>query len=440
MLLRLSVQNFHSFKEEVEFNTFPSSKSHNHESHKVACGFATALRLSAIYGANGAGKSALIESIHFLKTLVKDGNLNGLPRDGLKFQFDVAYQAQPTAIAVEFYKDGVVYYYHIEFESAKILFEELLLSKKTTDIWIFKRIDNKIEINEAEVGKKVTPEFIDALSRLVRPEMSLLSFLGKSYPEEFVKITSAYHWFVKELQILLPNAFAKYIPHLLDTKPDFQHMASQLLPKMNTGITRLEVKKETIQEDSVKPDSELSRLILKAKEFPGMPFPIRSVLGEVANVVFENDVAVKKTLIPIHKCSTGKEMELPLVLESDGTKRLIEYMPLLYSTTYENSVYIVDEIERSMHPVMIKQLMKDLSASDKAKGQLIFTTHESGLLDQDIFRPDEIWFAQKDVEQATQLYSLSDFNIHRTANIENGYLNGRYGGIPFMSNLEALHW
>ena len=237
MLLRLSVQNFHSFKEEVEFNTFPSSKSHNHESHKVACGFATALRLSAIYGANGAGKSALIESIHFLKTLVMDGNLNGLPRDGLKFQFDVAYQAQPTAIAVEFYKDGVVYYYHIEFESAKILFEELLLSKKTTDIWIFKRIDNKIEINEAEVGKKVTPEFIDALSRLVRPEMSLLSFLGKSYPEEFAKITSAYHWFVKELQILLPNAFAKYIPHLLDTKPDFQHMASQLLPKMNTGIT-----------------------------------------------------------------------------------------------------------------------------------------------------------------------------------------------------------
>ena len=64
-----------------------------------------------------------------------------------------------------------------------------------------------------------------------------------------------------------------------------------------------------------------------------------------------------------------------------------------------------------------------------AKGQLIFTTHESGLLDQDIFRPDEIWFAQKDAEQATQLYPLSDFNIHKTANIKNGYLNGRYGGI-----------
>ena len=117
-----------------------------------------------------------------------------------------------------------------------------------------------------------------------------------------------------------------------------------------------------------------------------------------------------------------------------------EYMPFLYSITHRNKVYVVDEIERSMHPIMIKELIKKLSESDSAKGQLIFTTHESSLLDQDIFRPDEIWFAQKDVEQATQLYPLSDFNIHKTANIENGYLNGRYGGIPFLSNLHDLHW
>jgi hypothetical protein len=89
---------------------------------------------------------------------------------------------------------------------------------------------------------------------------------------------------------------------------------------------------------------------------------------------------------------------------------------------------------------VIKGIMEKLSQSENASGQLIFTTHESGLLDQDIFRPDEIWFAQKDAEQATQLYPLSDFNIHKTANIENGYLNGRYGGIPFLSNLKDLHW
>jgi hypothetical protein len=89
---------------------------------------------------------------------------------------------------------------------------------------------------------------------------------------------------------------------------------------------------------------------------------------------------------------------------------------------------------------MIKDIIRKISESENAKGQLIFTTHESCLLDQSIFRPDEIWFAQKDVEQATQLYPLSDFNIHKTANIENGYLDGRYGGIPFLSNLKDLNW
>ena len=133
-------------------------------------------------------------------------------------------------------------------------------------------------------------------------------------------------------------------------------------------------------------------------------------------------------------------MEMPLRDESDGTRRLIEYMPLLYAIIKNDMVYVVDEIERSIHPILIKDIVRKLSESETAKGQLLFTTHESGLLDQKIFRPDEIWFAQKDAEQATQLYPLSDFNIHNTANIENGYLNGRYGGIPFLSNLKDLHW
>ena len=97
-------------------------------------------------------------------------------------------------------------------------------------------------------------------------------------------------------------------------------------------------------------------------------------------------------------------------------------------------------LERSIHPVLIKELLGKLSSSDNVKGQLIFTTHESGLLDQRIFRTDEIWFAQKDVEQATQLYPLSDFDVREGADIEFGYLNGRYGGIPFLSNLRDLHW
>ena len=127
-------------------------------------------------------------------------------------------------------------------------------------------------------------------------------------------------------------------------------------------------------------------------------------------------------------------------LESDGTQRLVDFMPVVYDVLYGSHVYVIDEIERSIHPIIIKELVSLLSNNKDMNGQIVFTTHESCLLDQNILRTDEIWFAQKNLYGSTVLYSLSDYNVHGTANIENGYLDGRYGGIPFMSNLNELHW
>ena len=212
------------------------------------------------------------------------------------------------------------------------------------------------------------------------------------------------------------------------------------LPELKTGIEKVVVKKDLIAEEDVK-SGRMMQLVKQAKEHPGEPQSTRNrYTDDVINVIYENGNIYIKTLVSIHKNLDGSDVEIPLHDESDGTRRLIEYMPLLYAVIHDKMVYVIDEIERSIHPIMIKDIVRKLSESETAKGQLIFTTHESGLLDQNIFRPDEIWFAQKDAEEATQLYPLSDFNIHKTANIENGYLNGRYGGIPFLSNLKDLHW
>jgi AAA15 family ATPase/GTPase len=253
--------------------------------------------------------------------------------------------------------------------------------------------------------------------------------------------SSAYNWFARALEIITPATIAGFVPHLLDKNPDFEKLVNETIPQMKTGISKLSVKKEVVSEDEIKGSQELQQIAKRAKAQPDMPLArIDSQNGDTVNYVFENDSLYKKTLVSIHQKPDGTEVEMTMGSESDGTRRLIEYMPLFYAVTKQGGVYIVDEIERSMHPILIKDIMQKLSESNTAKGQLIFTTHESGLLDQNIFRPDEIWFAQKDSEQATQLYPLSDYNIHKTANIENGYLIGRYGGIPFLSNLKDLHW
>ena len=442
MLLRFIAQNLASFKNAVEFNCFPSSKSHSHENHKIECGHATVLRLSAIYGANGAGKSNLLTSIKLLRDMVMSESLSlfSFP-ESPTFRFDAECLTKPSGMAIEFFAEGNLFYYHIEFDSQNVVVEELFLSKRTKDIKLFVRDDNGISINADYMVNASTEQFLDALNRLVRPDMLLLSFLGKYYPKEMPLVSSAYNWFNLSLEIYTPKTVASFVPQLLDINPDFEKLVNETIPQMKTGISKLVVKKEIVSEDEIKGNIELQQIAKRAKIQPGIPVAkIDSQNGDTVNYVFENNSLYKKTLVSIHQKLDGTEVEMTMGSESDGTRRLIEYMPLFYAVTKQGGVYIVDEIERSMHPILIKDIIQMLSESNTAKGQLIFTTHESGLLDQNIFRPDEIWFAQKDSEQSTQLYPLSDYNIHKTANIENGYLIGRYGGIPFLSNLKDLHW
>lgn len=442
MLLRFNLENFGSFKDAVEFNTFPSSKSHSHENHKVVCNHATALRMSSIYGANGAGKSNLLMAMSFLRNLVETGSLQDVVfNEDVTFRFDDQCKDRPSGMAVEFFYRGSVFYYHIEFDRHAVYTEELLLCKKTTDVYIFQRYDNDIKINSSLGTKLIDSKFTDVVNRMLRHDMLLISFFGKYYPKEVELIADAYYWFVENIEIVHPEASTGIVPHLMDTDNFLNNLVNTTIPELKTGISSIVIKKEIIDENDAKNDAKLSQLILKARNFPGTPLVrVTNNGNDFINIVYENGDVWQKRIVCIHKTSDSSEIEIPLYMESDGTRRLIEYMPLFYAITKRAKVYIVDEIERSIHPIMIKDLMRKLSESESSKGQLIFTTHESSLLDQTIFRPDEIWFAQKDVEQATQLYPLSDFNVHKTANIENGYLNGRYGGIPFLSNLKDLHW
>ncbi len=445
MLLRFAAENIMSFKDAVEFNTFPSSKTHNHEWHKIPCAHATALRMSAIYGANGAGKSNLLKCISLLRAIINADKLSDLSfTDDLFFRLDDKGKSTPSELAIEFFAGGQIFYYHIAFTRKEIVSEELILSKKTKDVTIFSRNNNSVDISAEflhSMGKTSSLDvFLDGINRLLRPDMAALSFLGKYYPRELPIVSDAYYWIMK-LEVVLPSMSVRELPHLIDTNLEFASLVNTIVPELKTGITRLQVKKEILNEEEIHPNSMIYDVLTEAKQEPGFPVVVPyNKSGEISNVIIEDGKAYLKTLVVIHTDSNGKDIEMAINQESDGTRRLIEYMPLLYAVLKSDKVFVVDEIERSLHPIMIKTLMSKISDSRDARGQIIFTTHESCLLDLDIFRPDEIWFAQKDVDQATQLYPLSDYNVHNTANIENGYLNGRYGGIPFLSNLSDLKW
>ncbi len=167
---------------------------------------------------------------------------------------------------------------------------------------------------------------------------------------------------------------------------------------------------------------------------------LRTKRGDEIVILKEEGEIVVKQLQLEHLGKNDISAQFDLDEESDGTIRLLDFIPAFRDITKKQKVYIIDEIERSIHPLLIKELVSKFSKDDQTNGQLIFTTHESNLLDQDIFRQDEIWFAEKDGTGSTDLYSLSDFKEHKTIDIRKGYLNGRYGSIPFLANLKDLNW
>ena len=448
MLLRFISKNLYSFNEETEFNLFPSSRTTHHLHHKVSCGHAKALRMSAIYGANGAGKSNLIKALTLMDLIVTDGNVEFLSNQQTDLAFRFSNEKNnPISLAIEFYKNEKIYYYTISFVSGIITNEELYQSLENNDVRIFSReiIDGKQKITFAEGFSENASNatFLEVLQdRILRPEEVLLSFLASKYPNEFQDATSAHEWFIQNLMTVFPGGRPGISAHLFDSNPQMLDLLNTLLPQMRTGVSKMKIWKGGVDENSHTLSDEWRKLIPILKENPGKAYPMYHTFDDrvTASAVYEDGKVIMKTLEPIHKLEDGSEVAMPIYSESDGTLRLIDYIPFIYSIIHEDRIYIIDEIERSLHPILIKEIINKISSINEAKGQLIFTTHESCLLDQKILRSDEIWFAEKDGGQSTHLYPLSDFNIHSTANIENGYLNGRYGGIPFLSNLRDLNW
>lgn len=441
MLIRFVIENMFSFGERKEFTTIPNKRLKTLQDHKYNIGGFEILKLSSIYGANGAGKSNLIKSLYHFQKLIT--------REEIPFRLkDTQYKfgnQKEQILAIEFIQDNTPLYYAIVLSEDKISTEELYVSGlgKKEDKLIFERktVDEETSIkflDDFENDEKSQVLKTVLLEEFVKPNEPVLKLLSNRDNKFLKDVKKAYEWLSETLQIITPDSKPRALAHKIDTDIEFKKYAEDLMCSFNIGIKSLGTEKKNIKEFFGE-DNELDKLIKEVEESPKKMIGLRSRRGDELIIVKENDTIWVKTLKVEHS-STNKSAFFDLDEESDGTVRLLDFVPAFKNVISSEKVYIVDEIERSIHPLLIKELVKKFSLDNKTRGQLIFTTHESNLLDQEIFRKDEIWFAEKDLNGSTDLYSLSDFKEHKTIDIRKGYLNGRYGSIPFLGNLEDLKW
>lgn len=443
MLIRFVIENMFSFGERKEFTTIPNKRLKTLQDHKYNVNGFEILKLSSIYGANGAGKSNLIKSLFQLQKLI---TREEVPFRLKETKHKFGNQKEQT-MAIEFIQGNTPLYYGIVLSEDKILTEELYVSGlgKKEDKLIFERktVDNNTTIkflDDFENDEKSQVLKTVLLEEFVKPNEPVLKLLSNRDNKFLKDVKKAYEWFSETLQIITPDSKPRALAHKIDTDVEFKKYAEDLMCSFNIGIKSLETEKKNIREffgeDN---ENELNRIIEKVEDSPKKIIGLTSRRGDELIIVKENDTIWVKTLKVEHSSSDNSAF-FDLDEESDGTVRLLDFVPAFKNVISSEKVYIVDEIERSIHPLLIKELVKKFSLDNETRGQLIFTTHESNLLDQEIFRQDEIWFAEKDLNGSTDLYSLSDFKEHKTIDIRKGYLNGRYGSIPFLGNLEDLKW
>jgi uncharacterized protein len=425
----------------------PRPKIRTPEGHKYQLNGLELLKLSAIYGANAAGKSNLVKALGLLQALAL-GKATGNKIFNARFKFDQSVPCRQV-LAVEFWQAGKVYYYAVALTDGCIETEELYQSGlgKTADILIFERTkatDGSTQITFSQAFERDSKS--QALKAILMEEFldktkTILHWLAHRNNPHLGEVKKVFNWFDETLHIISPNTKPASITYSLDHNNRLRTFADDMLSAYGLGITDIKVDKKPL-EDFFGTDNELflSEIRNKLSDTNQEKISLKQTDGNELVIEKENDDLVVKQLRIIQSDKVGNEATFDMDELSDGTIRLLDFLQMFQELVDAPNVYVVDELERSMHPSLAKELITKFSHDLDTKGQLIFTTHESNLLDQSIFRQDEIWFAEKSPSGSTDLYSLSDFKEHNTIDIRKGYLHGRYGAVPVLTDLHELNW
>lgn len=445
MLLRFILTNYRSFRNPTEFNLFPGSfKIH---SHRVFHGDVDLLRVGALYGANASGKSNFIRALHHLSLTICTDELETFHTKSNCFKGDKDALNQPVEFEIEF-KAGENYYsYGLHLLHDFIASEWLVKlnpKKPEDDETLLERESDKVGNTKLTPGKRYSSNVeMSTLFKLyaediIKPNEPFLKiFKERAEKNEFLAdFSDAYDWFDKQLVLIRPHWKASSLPILLYKDLGFKSFALNLLKNLDLGISDLKFKTYSLDTFFSVDDEETKDDIISGLQKESDTVFIFQ--GDQSIALMEEGKPVVKTLMLEHM---GQEKTLfDFEDESDGTQRIFDFIPVIYKLLEEELVLVVDEIEQSIHPSLIKGLLSKLLNDHNMKGQVVFTTHESHLLDLKLFRQDEIWFVEKDEKGSSKLYPLSDFKPRHDLDLRKGYLSGRFNAIPFLGNLQDLGW
>ncbi|XXT15628.1 ATP-binding protein [Sorangium sp. So ce429] len=413
LLLQFVVENFLSFRDKAVLSLV-AVDGVPHAENQVARLDARqrVLKCAAIYGANASGKSNLIKALQFAQRLVVTGTKSGEPTGVTPFKLGEQANA-PSRFEFELGMAGRRYSYGFVAAPRAILSEWLFEHDGTQERRVFERSHDesrpgrpRIELGDALLSDSGRRQFLGFVAEGTRDNQLFLTEASERNVLELAHVT---RWFRTGIQVVLPDSTFADLATRVAQEPSFKAFIESFLSGADTGVASLDVE------------------------------PVASSTG-----------AVEHRIHLVHPGAAGRRVAFPLEEESDGTRRLLHIAPFVYEIGQQRGaavrVYAIDELDRSLHPLLTRAFIQSFlsAAPTSGFGQLIFTTHDTNLLDVSLLSRDSVWFVQKDAAGASSLYALSEFKgaqLEQLAgHLEQGYLQGRFGAIPFFGDPRKLGW
>jgi hypothetical protein len=405
MLIEFRVKNFKSFKDWQTLSMVASADKSLPENTTTveSLGNRRLVRSAVVYGANASGKSNLVDALHFVSNFVANSAARkpGAEIPVEPFLLSKSNATAPSEFEISFISDGVRYQYGFSVDRQRV-YEEWLIAypKGKAQTWFERPVDDFDDPEQWYFGSNLKGEKKRLVS-LVRQDTLFLSVAAQFSHKQLATIYN--NWFGYRLRIVWPqtlieNAEGQFTAKLVKDSQEIHDGISSFLKKADLGI--FEVLVDT--NPKTKHLEVKMRHRAQGNDEPGVVF------------TFEN--------------------------ESRGTQRAFILIGPWIQTLAEGFTVVVDELESSLHPMLARMLIEMFHNPELNRhgAQLIFNTHDTTLLDNELFRRDQVWFVEKDAGGASRLYPLLEFSPRKDEALAKGYLQGRYGAIPFLGSLEGF--
>ena len=384
------------------------------------------LPMAAVYGGNASGKTNLFKAIHFAKNLV----VKGIQPDGIipvaPFRMDAEMMQVPVRFSFQLLIKERVYEFSFAVTRNVVVEEKLVEVLSNTERVLYHRIEGKPNFH----SRYATDQFLQFAFKGTRDNQLFLTNTVNQKIEEFRPV---YDWFKNTLKMIAPDSRFEHFSWFIDERHPLYGTMNAMLSQLDTGLACLGGEDVPVENLGL-PDEVKVKLNEDVPEGATVHLWAEH-LKERFVVRREGAELHIKRLVAFHDNEKGERIRFDMRHESDGTQRVIDLIPgfLDLLSDDEPRVYIIDEIDRSLHTLLIRQLLELYRSScgkDRRK-QLMFTTHDVLLMDQRLMRRDEMWVAERDSSGSSKLFSFSEYaDIRYDKDIRKSYLQGRMGGIP----------